>query len=60
MKRAKLKSLIQKNKDGLFDMQYFILTNEYCWWMRTYLGYDEDYIKPNKKYEKKKQKINLH
>ena len=41
-------------------MQYSILTNEYCWWMRTYLGYDEDYIKPNKKYEKKKQKINLH
>ena len=42
MKRAKLKSLIQKNKDDLFDMQYSILTNEYCWWMRTYLGYDED------------------
>jgi hypothetical protein len=54
VKRAKLKSLIQKKNEDLFDMQHCIYTSKYNWWMRTYLGLEEDCYKPNKKYEEKK------
>ncbi len=54
MKRAKLKSLVQKQSEDLFDMEYCIYNSKYNWWMRTYLGWEEDCYKPNKKYEEKK------
>jgi len=54
VKRAKLKSLVQKQSEDLFDMEYCIYNSKYNWWMRTYLGWEEDCYKPNKKYEEKK------
>lgn len=40
-------------------MEYAILTNKHCWWMRTYLGLEEDYIKVNKRYEEEAKKTNI-